>query len=94
MSIVRVGLAFVFTGGTVLASANLHAEESADGPRFEVRQYAVAGGTVFRPPEIDALLTPYVGTAVGFAEIEAARTALQAAYHRRGFGADASCTVQ
>lgn len=87
MSIVRAGLAFAVAGGAILASANLHAEESADGPRFEVRNYAVAGGSVFRTPEIDALLMPYVGKAVGFAEIEAARTALQTAYHQRGFGA-------
>jgi hemolysin activation/secretion protein len=59
----------------------------ADGPRFEVRSYAVAGGTVFRPSDVDAMLAPFLGQSVGFAQIEAARAALQSAYHQRGFGA-------
>lgn len=63
------------------------AEESAEGPRFEVRAYSLSGGTVFRPSEVDALLAPYTGGEIGFSQIEAARTALQAAYHHRGFGA-------
>jgi hemolysin activation/secretion protein len=61
-----------------LSFADARAEESADGPRFEVRAYSLAGGTVFRPGEIDAMLSPYTG---------AARATLQAAYHQRGFGA-------
>ncbi len=71
----------------VLVTTGLRAEESADGPRFEVRGYSVSGGTVFRPSDIEALLAPYVGREIGFAQIEAARTALQTAYHQRGFGA-------
>ncbi|PZU51414.1 MAG: peptide transporter [Thauera sp.] len=71
----------------LLGSARAGAEEAADGPRFEVRAYSLSGGTVFRPSEIDALLAPYTGPEVGFGQIEAARTALQSAYHQRGFGA-------
>lgn len=52
-----------------------------------MRAYSLSGGTVFRPSEIDALLAPYTGPEVGFGQIEAARTALQSAYHQRGFGA-------
>lgn len=70
-----------------LSFADARAEESADGPRFEVRAYSLAGGTVFRPGEIDAMLSPYTGAEVGFGQLEAARAALQAAYHQRGFGA-------
>ncbi|MCR6667688.1 MAG: hypothetical protein NVV69_17140 [Methyloversatilis sp.] len=70
-----------------MSFADARAEESADGPRFEVRAYSLAGGTVFRPGEIDAMLSPYTGAEVGFGQLEAARAALQAAYHQRGFGA-------
>ena len=41
--------------------------------RFEVRAYSLAGGTVFRPGEIDAMLSPYTGAEVGFGQLEAAR---------------------
>ncbi|WP_374341199.1 ShlB/FhaC/HecB family hemolysin secretion/activation protein [Methyloversatilis sp.] len=71
----------------LLVADAARAEESADGPRFEVRSYSLAGGTVFRPSEVEALLAPYTGAEVGFGQIEAARAALQTAYHQRGFGA-------
>lgn len=87
MVIARAYLRLAIACAAALSSACLRAEEVSDGPRFEVRSYSVSGGTVFRPSEIDALLMPFTGAAVGFAQIEGARTALQAAYHLRGFGA-------
>lgn len=87
MSLSRAWVCCALASGATFAAPNLRAEEIAEGPRFEVRSYSVAGGTVFRPSEVDALLTPYIGREVSFAQLEAARTALQAAYHQRGFGA-------
>ncbi len=87
MSFARACLFCAIASGWSLAAADSRAEEAIDGPRFEVRSYSVTGGTVFRPAEIDALLTPYVGAGMGFAQIEAARAALQSAYHEHGFGA-------
>lgn len=84
---VRIGALCALICAAQLSAVVARAEETADGPRFEVRAYSLAGGSVFRPSEIDALLAPYTGREVGFSQIEAARAAVQAAYHRRGFGA-------
>jgi hemolysin activation/secretion protein len=87
VSLVRAWLCFAVAGCAAVATKDIRAEEAADGPRFEVRSYAVSGGTVFRPSDVDAMLAPFLGQSVGFAQIEAARAALQSAYHQGGYGA-------
>ncbi|MBL8474179.1 MAG: ShlB/FhaC/HecB family hemolysin secretion/activation protein [Rhodocyclaceae bacterium] len=69
-----------------LGSQAVPAADSA-GLQFPVRGYTVRGATVFTAPQIEALLAPYTGPARGFADVESARAALQAAYQQAGWGA-------
>ena len=57
------------------------------GPRFAIRRFVVEGNTLVAQPELDAVLAPFTGAARGFADVQRAREALQAAYAARGYEA-------
>jgi hemolysin activation/secretion protein len=53
--------------------------------RFDVHEYRVLGNTVLSARQIEAVLYPRLGDGKLFADVEAARAALEAAYHSLGF---------
>ncbi len=53
--------------------------------RFDVQEYRVVGNTVLEPRVIEGLLYPMLGAGKALADVEAARTALEKAYHDQGF---------
>jgi len=55
-------------------------------PKFTVNEYRVIGNTVLSSREIETVLYPLLGADKTFPDVEAARAALEAAYHNRGFG--------
>jgi hemolysin activation/secretion protein len=53
---------------------------------FSVTEYRVLGNTVLEPIDIERTVYPFLGEGKKFADVEAARTALEATYHERGYG--------
>ena len=81
-----------FTGGRmrVAACAGLLALASgcaaaAEGERFDVLEYVVEGNTVLSAARIEEAVYPHLGEGRGIADVEAARTALERAYHDGGY---------
>jgi hemolysin activation/secretion protein len=58
---------------------------SAVTPRFDVHEYRVLGNTVLTNRQIEGVLYPRLGDGKTFADVEAARTALETAYHAFGY---------
>ncbi len=68
---------------------------AADGPpaaapakevKFDVHEYRVLGNTVLPPRDIETILYPLLGDDKQFSDVEAARVALEKAYHAHGYG--------
>ena len=55
-------------------------------PRFTVQEYRVIGNSVLQSRDIETVLYPLLGENKQFADVESARTALEKAYHDKGFG--------
>lgn len=53
--------------------------------RFNVHEYRVLGNTVLSNRQIEGVLYPLLGDGKAFSDVEAARAALEAAYHSLGF---------
>lgn len=58
----------------------------AAGAAFDVLEFRVLGNTVLDARTIEAAVTPFLGPARHFSDVEAARSALETAYHDHGFG--------
>ncbi|MEO6363088.1 MAG: ShlB/FhaC/HecB family hemolysin secretion/activation protein [Caldimonas sp.] len=56
-------------------------------PRFEIRSFNVEGNSVLPTDRVDALLARFAGGDRSFADVDAARGALEQAYRDAGFGA-------
>lgn len=56
-------------------------------PRFDVWEYRVDGNSALDPRVIEKTVYPFLGPAKSIGDVEAARTALEKAYHDAGFGA-------
>ena len=54
---------------------------------FEVNEYRVVGNSALSGRDIERLLYPLLGPNKTFADVEAARTALEKLYHDQGYGA-------
>jgi hemolysin activation/secretion protein len=54
--------------------------------KFDVHEYRVLGNTVLPARDIETVLYPLLGDGKQFSDVEAARAALEKAYHDRGFG--------
>lgn len=57
----------------------------AQAPRFDVLEFEVEGNTVLPVAAIEAAILPYMGPGKAFADVEAARAALEKAYQDAGF---------
>ncbi len=69
------------SAGTPAASGN----GGKPAPRFDVLEYRVLGNTVLTNRQIEGVLYPRLGEGKTFADVEAARAALEAAYHAFGY---------
>ena len=52
---------------------------------FDLLEYRVEGNSLLGPELIERALSPHLGEARSFSDVEAARAALEAAYHQRGW---------
>ena len=57
----------------------------AETVRFDILEFRVEGNSLLDAEPIERALTPHVGEARSFADVEAARAALETAYHQRGW---------
>jgi hemolysin activation/secretion protein len=83
----RLPVACLLVGATAL-SAPGQASAAAPGealPRFNVYQYLVGGNSVLDALAIEAAVTPFLGDGKTLGEVEAARAALEKAYHDAGY---------
>jgi hemolysin activation/secretion protein len=55
-------------------------------PKFDVMEYRVIGNTALSVRDIERVLYPLLGAAKTFADVEAARKALENFYHAQGYG--------
>lgn len=78
----------------LVLGAPLHAAHAAvqpDSPAvkdenyFNIHEFRVLGNTVLTAVEVERAVYPFLGDHKKLADVEAARTALEAAYHDRGF---------
>ena len=72
----------VATTGSVGASAVPEAPEEY----FDVAEYRVLGNTVLKPTDIERAVYPYAGPHKTIKDVQAARGALEEAYHAAGYG--------
>jgi hemolysin activation/secretion protein len=76
---------------SLLACRAVHAQTAAapaqadQTPRFDVEAYDVAGNTLLEPQAIEEAVYDHLGPGRTAADIEAARQALEDAYHGRGY---------
>jgi hemolysin activation/secretion protein len=61
------------------------ADASAPTPHFDVHEYRVLGNTVLDNRQIEGVLYPLLGDGKTMVDVEAARTALENAYHALGY---------
>ena len=55
-------------------------------PAFDVAEYRVLGNSVLAAIDIERTVYPFLGPAKTLADVEAARAALETAYHEHGYG--------
>jgi hemolysin activation/secretion protein len=61
------------------------ADSAVPTPHFDVHEYRVLGNTVLNNRQIEGVLYPLLGDGKTMADVEAARTALENAYHALGY---------
>jgi hemolysin activation/secretion protein len=61
------------------------ADAPAPAPKFDVHEYRVLGNTVLDNRQIEGVLYPLLGDGKTMTDVEAARTALENAYHALGY---------
>lgn len=59
--------------------------ESSQGARFDVLEFEVDGNTVLPVEAVERAITPYLGLGKAFADVEAARAALEKTYQDAGY---------
>src|SRR5580704_12110810 len=69
----------------VRAIAAADAAPAAADQRFDVHEYRVLGNTVLTARQIEGMLYPLLGDGKTMTDVEAARTALENAYHALGY---------
>ena len=55
--------------------------------KFDIARFDITGSHLLSPPEMDALVAPFVGPGRIFGDIQKALHALENAYHAKGYGA-------
>jgi len=68
------------------AAADAPAETPDEGPRFDVWEYQVEGGTVIPRDTIERTVYPFLGPGKTIDDVEQARVALEKAFRDAGFG--------
>lgn len=68
-----------------LCAAVSAARAAEPAPGFDLLEIQVEGNTVLPVPAIEAAIEPHLGPGRGMAGVEAARTALEAAYQKAGY---------
>lgn len=61
------------------------APAAADSVRVTVKAFRITGNTLIAEPELQAVLAPWVGREVGFADLQQAANAIAEAYRKRGW---------
>ena len=79
-------LASALAGGPGHAADPAAPAPAASNPPFDVSEYRVVGNTVLAGRDIERVLYPLLGAAKTLADVEAARAALEALYHDKGYG--------
>ncbi len=69
----------------LLGPAGGAAAQAPEARKVNINEYIVRGNTVLDAVAIEKAVTPYLGPGRGMQDIQAARDALQAVYHERGF---------
>jgi hemolysin activation/secretion protein len=88
----RYSIAFLAACGAILGLVGSVPARAADPPapapqpKFAVHEYRVLGNTVLSNRDIETVLYPLLGDAKQLSDVESARTALEKAYHDKGFG--------
>jgi len=87
-ALLGVLMALACTGGRAQAPSAPApaAAPAAPAPTFDVREYRVLGNTVLAVRDIETVLYPLLGEHKQLADVEAARAALEKAYHAHGYG--------
>ena len=81
---ILLGCAAFFLAALSLAAAP--APKPAESPPFDVLELRVLGNSTLDAKVIEAAVYPYTGPAKRMGDVEAARAALERAYHDHGFG--------
>ncbi len=68
------------------AEGDVSTSAAAADPEFTIDEYRVLGNTVLPAKSIEAAVYPFLGPARTIKDVEAARKALETAYHEAGFG--------
>jgi hemolysin activation/secretion protein len=86
--LVLIGASELCCGAPPDAVAPAGDSESERGTQvFDVLELRVLGNTVLDARTIETVVYPFTGPGKRIADVEAARTALESAYHEKGFGA-------
>ena len=75
----------VASAGDIPADASPPTPPSADSQRFDVHEYRVLGNSVLSNRQIEGVLYPLLGDGKTITDVQAARAALESAYHSLGF---------
>jgi hemolysin activation/secretion protein len=73
------------TAGVLVAAAP-PATATKQDQSFDILEFRVLGNSVLDARAVERAVYPYLGPRRVFADVEAARSALESAYHERGFG--------
>jgi hemolysin activation/secretion protein len=72
-------------GGSAAAQPGASAADNATQAYFDIHEYRVLGNAVLSNLDIERVLYPLLGDHKTIADVEVARTALEKAYHDRGY---------
>src|SRR5262245_28722777 len=61
------------------------ADASSGDEIFTIRDFFVQGNNLLLPDQVESILAPFIGPRRSFQDIEAARAALEEAYHKLGY---------
>jgi hemolysin activation/secretion protein len=73
-------------GANAASTATSGAAPAPTDPQFNIDEYRVLGNSVLATTAIEAAVYPFLGPARNIHDVEAARKALEDAYHNAGFG--------
>jgi hemolysin activation/secretion protein len=72
--------------GTDAPPAATAAPDSSNAPHFDVSEIRVIGNSTLAPIDIERVIYPFVGPNKTITDLNSARSALEKAYHDRGYG--------